>query len=143
MDDYKEYEKKRDNNIKRNNKYLDEFQKWLIGKGLKTKTINSHTSNADLYINEFLNYYDVCKMEDGINELNDFFDDWFVRKCLWSTASSTKSTAASIKKFYNCMQELGHITKEDYAFVCNVIKEEMDNWIYTVEDYNNFTDFDF
>ena len=139
--DYKDYEEKLEKERKKNKKYLDEFDAWLNEKILTKKTIENHVMNADLYINEYLNYYDVHKMEDGCYETNDFFSDWFIRKCMWSTGASTKSTAASIKKFYACMLELGHIKKESYKELCDDIKDNMEDWIEAVEEYNN-VDFD-
>lgn len=143
--DYDNYEENLEKERKKNNKYLKKFDSWLNEKGLAKKTIENHVMNADLYINEYLNYYDIHKMEDGCYETNDFFSDWFIRKCMWSTASSTKSTAASIKKFYACMLELGHIKKESYKELCDDIKENMEYWIDAVEEYNNpdFDDLDF
>lgn len=47
-----------------NKKYLDEFWDWLKNKGLKENTIRSHVSNAALYINDYLNYYELTKMEE-------------------------------------------------------------------------------
>lgn len=44
-------------------------------------------------------------MEDGINSVYNFFNDWFINKCLWSSENSIKETASSIKKFYECMSE--------------------------------------
>lgn len=141
MEDYKDYEKEVEKMNKRNEVFLKEFKKWLTKKGLKEKTINNHASNADLYINDYLNYYDVTKMEDGTHMIDAFLGDWFIRKCLWSTAYSIKTTAASIKKFYQCMCELEFVPKEDYEFLCETIKSEMENWIEEAEDYNLFDDY--
>lgn len=121
----------------KNKKYLDEFKKWLKDKGLKSKTINNHVDNVNFYINKYLNYYEITPMEKGTYMIDDYLRDWFVRKCLWSTASSIKKTAASIKKFYQCMCEKGYVKEEDYKLLCFTIKENMDIWIENVEDYNN------
>ncbi len=69
-------------NRKRNDNFLNEFEKYLKKNKLSDKTIRNHVSNVDLYINEFLNYYDVTKMEDGMFEIGMFLGDWYVRKCL-------------------------------------------------------------
>ena len=133
---YEEYEKKLKKIKKQNQKYLGEFEKWLKNKGLVKKTIRNHVVNADLYINEYLNYYEINEMKNGYHMINDFFEDWFIRKCLWLTAATVKSTAASIKKFYNCMQQLNYIDKESYKELCDEIKEGMEYWIDEVEEYN-------
>ena len=57
---------------------------------------------------------------------------------MWSTATSIKSTASSIKKFYKCMNELNYVSKEDYKYLCDTIKNRMNDWIDEVNEYNNF-----
>lgn len=118
---------------KKNELYLREFSDYLEKNGLSDKTINKHISNVDYYINDFLNYYDANEMVKGCYEVNAFLGDWFIRKEAWATKTSVKENAASIKKFYKCMLELGHIKQEDFDNLCLVIKEEMDSWIDIVE----------
>lgn len=137
-----DYEKELEKEKNKNEKYLKEFESWLKKQKLSTKTIKNHISNADLYINDYLNYYEITPMENGISMLSSFFDDWFIRKCMWSTGYATKTTATSLKKFYNCMAELGYIKQEDYKFVCDEMKENLSDWIEEVEDYNNFDEDD-
>lgn len=108
------YEIKLEQNKKRNEKYLKEFESWLNNKWLVKKTIRKHLSNTELYLDSFLTYYDITKMEDGINEIDTFFSDWFIRKCMCSSKNSIKETAASIKKFYQCVSEHNYVSKEDY-----------------------------
>lgn len=138
MDYEVEFEKARG----KNSKYIKEFEKWLKAKGLASKTIKNHIDNVDLYINDYLNRYEIGKMEDGCCRIDGFLGDWFIRKCMWSTAYSIKTTAASIKKFYLCMSELGYVNRDDYKFLCNEIKDGMDDWIEEVEEYNS-GDFDY
>ncbi len=136
-----DYDKKMKQTRKTNQQYLDQFKKWLQKKGLVEKTIKQHLSNADFYLNDYLTYYDFHKMQDGTKMIDDFLGDWFIRKCMWSTAATVKSTAASLKKFYQCMMELGYVKKEDYKELCDEIKESMEYWVDSVERYNS-PDFD-
>jgi len=129
--------------MERNKKFIEEFKKYLTEQGLVLKTINKHISNIDLYLNEYLNYYETTKMEDGIYEVDTFFSDWFIRKCMWATKNSIKETASSIKKFYNCMQKLEYIKKEDYKQLCEEIKENMEYWLESLKEYDDGTYFDF
>ncbi len=131
-----DYDLKLKENIKRNEKFIDEFEKWLIEKKLSDKTINKHLNNIDLYINNYLNYYDFVKMENGIKDVYSFLGDWFIEKCAWSSRTSLKDTAASIKKFYQCMCEKGHVSKDDYEFMCKMIKDNMDKFLDRVDEYN-------
>ena len=93
-------------------------------------------NNIDLYINNYLNYYDFVKMENGIKDVYSFLGDWFIEKCAWSSRTSLKDTAASIKKFYQCMCEKGHVSKDDYEFMCKMIKDNMDKFLGRVDEYN-------
>lgn len=130
-----DYEVELEKNIKRNKKFINEFEKWLIVQKLGNKTIRKHLNNIDLFINDYVNYYEVTKMEDGISSAYSFLNDWFIRKCAWSSVTSIKETAASIKKFYQCMSEKGYVSSEDYRFLCRMIKDNMDNFIDSFMEY--------
>ena len=137
MEDYKIFEKKVKTNQKRNEKFIEEFENYLIEKGLGDKTINKHINNASLYIDDYLNYYDAETMEEGIHSVDGFLSDWFIRKCLWSSRNSLKETAASIKKFYECMSEKNHVSEEDYKSLCKEIKENMNRYLEEMSNYED------
>ena len=124
-------------NEKRNELFINEFEKWLKNKQLTDKTIRKHINNMDFYLNYYLTYYDIIKMEDGANGIYDFLDDFFIRKCMWSSENSIKDTASSIKKFYQCMSELNYVDSDTYKFVCNVIKDNMEIFLESYNDYMN------
>lgn len=126
--DYELYEQKCAEIRKVNSELLEIFEKDLINAGLQAKTISRHLSNVDFYINDFLLYSDTLSMENGIFEIGMFLGDFFIRKCMWSTPGTIKSTAASIKKFYKSMMDHRKIEKEDYEYLCHTIKEEMEEW---------------
>ena len=143
MEDYKDLKKKVEENRKRNEKFINEFDSWLNEKGLAKKTIRKHLNNASLYINDYLNYYDASKMENGVHYVHGFLDGWFIEKCLWSSRNSLKETAVSIKKFYECMSEKGYIKKEEYKHLCKEIKENMENFLDQMDAFDNGTYYDF
>lgn len=101
------------------------------------KTISRHISNVSFYINEYLLREDARPMTDGVTEIDLFLGNFFIRKCMWSTPATIKSTAASIRKFYKSM--LGHekIRKADYDELCSVIKDEMETWQADCEAFND------
>ena len=132
------YEIELEKNKKRNEKFIDEFAEWLRGKNLKPKTINRHLTNIEVYLNLYLNNYEFKKMEEGVFEVYSFLSDWFIRKCMWSSSSSIKGTAASIKKFYQCMSEKGYVKVEDYKSLCEEIKDNMDVFLDSLYEYDNF-----
>ena len=142
MENYKDLEKKVEENKKRNARFINEFEEWLKKKGLVKKTISKHVSNADLYINDYLNYYDAHKMEDGVYSVHGFLDRWFIEKCLWSSRNSLKETSASIKKFYECMSEKEYVTKNDYKSLCREIKDNMDEYLEQMDAFDDGTYYD-
>ena len=105
--DYDQYLKECKKIKERNYLLLDLFKDDLIQSGLKDKTISRHLSNVEFYINEFLLYMDAYPMEEGLNMLDDYLGNFYIRKCLWSTPGNIKSTATSIKKFFEYPQTTG------------------------------------
>lgn len=135
-------EKKIKENQTRNKKFIKEFEEWLKEKSLNEKTIRKHISNVDLFINDYLNYYDVETAEEGITSVYSFLSGWFIEKCMWATPYTTKEEAASIKKFYAYMSEKGYVEKEDYKFLCEELKDSMDEILDTLEAFDNGTYYD-
>lgn len=142
MNNYNIWEKKVEENHKRNEKFIKEFESWLIQKNLAKKTVRKHLNNASLYINDYLNYYDASTMENGIYYVHGFLDGWFIEKCLWSSRNSLKETATSIKKFYQCMSEKGYVSKDDYNELCSFIRKNMDEFLEQMDSFENGTYYD-
>lgn len=138
----KDLEKKIEENKKRNKKFMKEFEEYLKEKNLKDKTIKKHLSNVDLFINDYLNYYDIETPEEGINSVYSFLSGWFIEKCMWATVYTTKETAASIKKFYAYMSEKGYVKKEDYKELCEELKDSMDEILEYLDAFDNDTYYD-
>lgn len=137
MFDYEEYESGCDKIRQMNEELLALFEEELQDSGLSAKTVRRHLSNAEFYINEYLLREEPRPMEDGITELDMFLGFFFIRKCMWSTPGTIKSTATSIKKFYKCMLNHGKISKDDYAYLCDDIKENMEQWQTDCAVYND------
>ena len=138
----KDLEKKIEENKKRNKKFMKEFEEYLKEKNLKDKTIKKHLSNVDLFINDYLNYYDIETPEEGINSVYSFLSGWFIEKCMWASVYTTKETAASIKKFYAYMSEKGYVEKEDYKELCEELKDSMDEILEYLDAFDNGTYYD-
>ena len=138
MLDYDIYEMELEKNIKRNEKFFEIFNIWLQLKKLNKGTINNHIENAKLYINNYLNYHEVTKMEDGVYKVYTFFNDWFIRKCSWASESNLKKEANSIKMFYECMSQSGNINVLEYNKLCKIIDENMDNFVRTLININEY-----
>lgn len=132
---YKDYEERVQKNIERNKKILDDFENWLKSSGLSDKTIKKHIDNVDLYINDYLNYYDIKAAEEGYLCINDYLGDWFIRKVSWSSEYSLKQNIASLKKFYSYLKERGMIEDSDYDYMIDTIKLQKAKWLRAVNKY--------
>lgn len=134
--EFDNYVKNEKENKERNKKFFEVFEADLKEKGLSPKTIRRHVSNAELFLNGYLYPYEELKMEDGPGSVGMFLSYYFIRKCLWSTPASLKSTGASIKKFYKSMRDHGYIEKEAYEDLVYHMKESMDDWCEECAEYN-------
>ncbi len=137
-EDYEyEYEQSCEQRRKENDGYIREFDNWLMAKGLSNETIQRHIDNVHFYLNSYLLHEDAYRMEDGCFRIDDFLGRFFIRKCMWSTPKTIKQNATSLKKFYMCMLEAGHITRESYDALLATIKSDMPLWIEGCEAYND------
>ncbi|WPD23827.1 MAG: hypothetical protein SD837_04530 [Candidatus Electrothrix scaldis] len=137
MDDYEKYERDCKKIQKVNEKLLDEFEARLKAAGLSKKTINNHLGNLDFYLNNFLLYEDAIEAAEGVGKVNMFLGYWFIKKAMWASQSSIKGNATSLKKFYTFMHEKGLISKNDLAGLKQRIKENMPEWLETLERYDD------
>jgi site-specific recombinase XerD len=137
MDDYAKYEADCKKIRSSNKKLLNDFKKWLQSFGLSEKTIRSHISNIDFYINEYLLYEDIIKAEDGISSVNMFLGYWFIKKAMWASKASIKNNATSLTKFYTFLLKKGLIEQNDLSELKAIIKEEMPEWLQTLERYDD------
>ncbi len=133
MDDSQKYEADCQKIRKVNHELLTDFESWLESSGLSEKTINNHVSNIDFYINEYLLYEDAVEAKDGVDMVSDFLGYWFIKKALLASQSSIKANAGSLKKFYTFLLEKGLIDKDDLRELKETIKEEMSEWLETLE----------
>ena len=49
---------------------------------------------------------------------------------------------ASLKKFYQYMSENNYVSVEDYKDMCSFIKDSMDGFYETLDDFDNGTYYD-
>lgn len=139
MDDYDKYEEDCRKIRKANNGILDEFEAWVKSLGLSEGTASKHVSNIDFYINEYLLYEEATEAKDGVDKVGMFLGYWFIRKAMWANQSSIRSNAASLKKFYTFLQEKGLIEKEDLIDLKQTIKEDMPEWLATLDRYDDLS----
>jgi len=137
MDDYAQYELDCERIKETNETLLADFENWLEKSNLSDRTINKHVENVDFYINEFLLYEDAIEAQDGVGSLDMYLGYWFIKKAMWASRAAIKSNAASLKKFYTFLYERGMVSKEDLDDLKETIKEEMPEWLATLERYDD------
>ena len=114
MIDFEKFEKQCDEIREINTKYIEEFVDELSKKGFVDKTIKRHYENVDFYLNTYLLREDALTMENGCKDeyLSDFFGYFFIRKCMWSTPDTVKSTMLVLKSFIDsCMNRIDYQKK--------------------------------
>jgi site-specific recombinase XerD len=121
--------------IAHNAPILASNQKSLEQAGLAKKTIKGHVENIDFFT-EYLVYYEPLTRLDEADEgdVSSFLLDWFPRKAMWASVSSTKSYLASFKKFFQWMGETKRIPAEVVDDVLTTMKEEREDFLEAVED---------
>ena len=121
MSDLIDYDAHVDAIKEHNTPILASFQKSPKKAGLAKKTMKNHVENIDFFT-DYLTYYEPLKRLDEADEgdVSSFLLDWFPRKALWASVSSTKSYLASFKKFFQWMGETQLIPAD---VVDDVLKE--------------------
>ena len=122
--------------VKENAQLLEDFTGWLQAQGLSEATVRRHFSNIDLYINHYLLYEQVTAPEDGCHDVGGYLGFWFIRK-VWASEYTTRSNAASLRKFYGFMVERGHVDPEDLAYLKERIRDGMPGYLARVRRYND------
>lgn len=62
---------------------------------------------------------------------------------MWSSRNSLKETSASLKKFYQYMSENNYVDVNDYKETFDFIKNNMDELLESVDEFNNFDEDDY
>ena len=137
MDEYEKWQKDCKRIKQQNAILLYQFADALKEQDLKKKTIDKHVKNIDFYINHFLLYEDATEPENGLFSVSMFLGYWFIKKAMWANPSAIKNNASSLQKFYAFMLESGKIEKDDYQELKDTIKQEMPEWIATMQRYDD------
>lgn len=138
------YEDKRQERlIAVNNKLISEFKKRLKANKISKRTIEMHSSNIELYGNDYLINYEEKDLIDGYCYIGSFLGSRFIRKCIWASETSMKQYITSLKKFSSWMLEASKLDQDNYNNLIAIIKEGKDDWLETIRKYDDpDTDFE-
>ena len=122
--------------------YLKEFDQSLKAQNLSPKVIARHIDNVDFYITSFLPREMISTSYDGGDELQEFFGDFYIHKCLFASVEGMKRLFASLNKFYRFMYQKGYVTAAQCANVRDTIRTCKDEWMEELRNYDEGLDYD-
>lgn len=130
-----EFEKQLAEIKKYNQPILDGFQAWSEKSNLSAKTIKQHITNIEFFA-EYLVYYEPLQKLNEADEqdVSSFLMDWYPRKAMWASESSTKSYMSSFKKFFSYMVETEQISPDIALEVKDTLKEYKDDFLDAVSE---------
>jgi len=118
-----------------NQPVFDAFQGWLQASGLTAKTIKKHLDNIDFFT-DYLTYYEpLCRLDEADEgDVASFLMDWYPRKAMWASVSSTKSYLASFRKFFKFMGQTGRLADDRVAEILDTLKQQREDFLAAIED---------
>lgn len=119
-----------------NEDILEEFYNYLLSSGLSERTAINHYNNMDTYFNLYL-CYKIISWKDGVKcgNVDNFLDDWFIRKCSWCNVSNMNGMVSSIKKFYKYASDNGYVDKKSVRELVQFLKNRNDYYVDLVLKY--------
>ena len=113
-----------------NQPILEEFESWLKSTGVTPKTVKNHMDNIGFF-GEYLIYSEpLNKLDEAdANDVYSFLADWFPRKAMWASESSTKSNMASFRKFFKFLRESNRVYDDTEIEVRDTLKENKDEFL--------------
>lgn len=129
--------------IEAKNEYLIKaFAEYLKKSNLSPKTISTHASNMEFFLNHYLARYELKGAEKGIPYIDGFLGDWFIRKAMWSSKAHIFANIAALKKFYFFLYDTGRINIDVLKELNEIIADGKEFWMERMEDYKNGCFFD-
>jgi intergrase/recombinase len=117
-----------------NETLLADFEEWLLGQDLSSKTVRNHVFRMRFYINEFLLYEDAVEARHGVSRVGMFLGYWFINKAP-SSKTGIKDYTVSLKKFYEFMGERGQISEEALSRLNDTVKARLPEWLEAMDRY--------
>jgi hypothetical protein len=114
---------------------LEFFADWMRDWELPEKVIEQHLANIEFYVNGYLLEEGAVTAEEGIREIGGFLGYWFVQNAASVDDEALLRSAASLKKFYRFMYELGRVEKTDLVEMKKLIKRELPEWMEALREY--------
>ena len=108
---------------------LSDIDTWLHEQGLKQKTIDRHLESMRFFLLTYLPTSSARTVADGCKYATDFLGYFLLRKCADVSVTSMKQDAASLKKLYRYLVDMGRLDWEPYNEMCSAIKRGLPQWL--------------
>ena len=103
--------------------------------GLKKGAISVHTDTVNHFITAFVSHYIQVPMRFGAYLVRAYLGSYYIRKVFGVIPVVIKNDAQRLKKFYECMLDVGHIEQEDYDYLVKDIEDHLDEWCDLCDKY--------
>ena len=117
---------------KENLEMFQEFAGYLVNHDFEGDLIKSHVANMDVYLNQFLVYFDpgdATEVQDGLTLVDEFFEEWLPEQNDEIT-TTTADFLESIGLFYKWLsEETGVIDESDFEEFVEFINYRKDSWL--------------
>jgi hypothetical protein len=74
---------------------------------------------------------------EGIDRVDYFLGDWFIRKAMWSSVSAIKENITSLKHFYTFLNSIDEIDSVQLTELKECIKENKNDWFEASQRYDD------
>lgn len=117
-----------------NRQLLSEFEAYLLNKeSLSKSTVSKYVSALEDYTNTYLLYFKIATVVTDMDEVNNFLNDFYVRKFMWASKTNLQHTARAMKKLYEFLYEAEEISKDDLKLVKSNITDSVKEGIEYME----------
>jgi hypothetical protein len=114
-----------------------EFQSWFSSKKPSKSTFLRHINNVDWYLNQYLVYGKPIEASLAATLVPEYLGSWSIQKFVNNSNSALKSSAVSLKKFYEFLLEKGQLDRERYQALCKRIKDGMPAWLESLHCFDD------
>ena len=121
-----------------NEEHLAHFTNDLILKKKMGKIkAHEHADRLRFFGNDYLLNYGEGDLVEGVSSFPSFVGDWFIRKCMWSDASSVKANVESFRLWLRFLGESKRISREELMHLHQCLDQDLEMWCLRARCYND------
>ena len=110
-----------------NEKYLAVFQEYLESYGMSRSLIETHVSNVDKYLNDYLASQMQREMKNSDRDLEPYIKNVYC-EMEQTNEETLEKFIKSMNFFYRCMHEQGLMSSQMYGLYEWLVKNTKNEW---------------